>query len=264
MSYRFLRSPRWLLLHVLFAAIVFGMINAGLWQLRRMDFKRDLIAELDERTVLPAEPIEDLVTADADPAQLEWRPATAVGEYRPSDEVLVRGRTLEGAAGAWVLTPLVLPDGRAVLVNRGFVGGGGDVSLPAGAGAPPGRVEVEGLLVTGQTKGRFGPTDPPDGKLDTLARADIGRVAAQVDYPLLPLLVQLRSGDPAPTSPPYLLPDPDRSEGPHLGYALQWFLFTAVALVGYPLLIRRSAKQRSNPPPDKPLEPSPSAARASV
>ena len=171
-----------------------------------------------------------------------------MGEYRPDDEVLVRGRTLDGASGAWVLTPLVLSDGRAVLVNRGFVTGGGDVALPSGAEAPAGRAEVAGLLVAGQTKGRFGPTDPGEGRLATLARADIGRVAAQVDYPVLPLILQLRTANPTPTEPPYPLPDPERSEGPHLGYALQWFLFTGVALVGYPLLIRRSARQRANPP----------------
>ncbi|MEY4131134.1 MAG: hypothetical protein RLZZ31_1258, partial [Actinomycetota bacterium] len=37
---------------------------------------------------------------------------------------------------------------------------------------------------------------------------------------------------------------PDLSEGPHLGYALQWFSFSLLTIIVYPLLLRRVAKRR--------------------
>jgi cytochrome oxidase assembly protein ShyY1 len=262
MTYRFLRTPRWLALHVLFVLVLVGMVNAGLWQLRRLEARQALNARLDERTVLPVAPVTEVLGPGVAVTDVEWRPVAARGTYRAADEVLVRGRSFNGTAGAWVLTPLVLDGGGAVLVNRGFVPGSGTVTMPPGAEAPGGTVSVEGYLVAGQTRGRFGPTDPSDGRLETLARADIARIQQQLDYPLLPALVQLRAAVPPPAAQPTLLPVPERSEGPHLGYALQWFTFTAIAAAGYPLLIRRRARPKSPPLAPTPAVPPDGAVRA--
>ena len=84
-SYGFLLRPRWLLLHVLVALMVFGMLSAALWQLRRLDEKREHNELLTARGALPA-----LDVASLDPAatgdqvdDLEWRQAEARGRYRP-------------------------------------------------------------------------------------------------------------------------------------------------------------------------------------
>ena len=153
-------------------------------------------------------------------------------------------RSLDGAPGAWVLTPLVTGDGTAVVVNRGWIQASGPPVLPPGAEAPAGEVVVRGLRVGSERRGRFGPVDQPGVRLDTLARADIGRLEQQVDEDLHPLYLQWQQQVPPAVGPPFPLPYPELDEGPHLGYAGQWFLFTAVALVGYPLLVRRSARQR--------------------
>ena len=96
-----------------------------------------------------------------------------------------------------------------------------------------------------QERGRFGPRDPVEGHLTTLARADLQRLQAQVEAPLYPLYLQLQAQDPPPGDVPVLLPAPERSEGPHLGYAGQWFLFTVIGLVGYGLMIRRSGREQA-------------------
>lgn len=249
--YGFLLRPRWLLLHVLVALAVLGMVSAGFWQLGRLDQKRDRNRLLDARGALP---VLD-VAADLDPraspeevADLEWRMAEARGTYVPEDEVLVRSRSFEGAPGAWVLTPLRTADGVAIVVNRGWVPASGPPALPPGAEAPTGEVAVAGLLVAGQVRGSLGPVDPAEGRLDTLARADLGRLQQQVADDLHPLYLQLQDQAPPPGELPLPLPEPDRDEGPHLGYAGQWFLFALVALVGYPLLIRRSARLQASAP----------------
>jgi cytochrome oxidase assembly protein ShyY1 len=240
--YRFLLRPRWLLLHALAVLLAVTMVNLGFWQLRRLDEKRAHNRTLDARAALPVVEVGGPTGADQGAtADLAYRSAAASGVYRADEEVLVRSRSLEGQPGAWVLTPMRLDDGRALVVNRGWVPANGEPALPPVAAAPTGRVTVRGLLRPPQVRGRFGPRDPAEGRLASLARADLARLQAQVPEPLFPLYVQLQAQDPAPPDLPVLLPAPQRSEGPHLGYAVQWFLFTAVGVTGYGLMIRKTA-----------------------
>jgi surfeit locus 1 family protein len=146
----------------------------------------------------------------------------------------------------WVATPLRLTNGDAVVILRGFLPTQGiPDAVPADAEPPTGTVSVEGLLQETQTRGAIGPTDPSEGQLTNLARVDIERWQKQVPYRLYPAYVQLQRSDPSQAGPePEVLPEPALDEGPHLGYAVQWFIFTIIAAVGYPLILRRSARNR--------------------
>src|SRR5205807_637028 len=118
-------------------------------------------------------------------------------------------------------------------------------AVPADAEPPAGQVTVEGLMQETQTKGLFGPTDPGTGRLTNVARVDVERVQQQVPYHLYPMWVQLTSSSPAQTGgEPEVLPPPTLDEGPHFSYAVQWFIFSTIAVVGYPLILRRSARNR--------------------
>ena len=236
------------------AALVGTMIGLGLWQLQRLDEKRTYKALVEQRQMAPVEPVAEVLPIDAntdDPALEEvlYRRVTVTGEYADADTVVVPNRTYNSAPGAWVLTPLVDEGGLAVVVNRGFIGfdRSGDIVPPP---APSGTVSVEGLVFPHQERGSFGPTDPSEGRLDTLARVDLDRYEAQLDYPIYPAYVQLVVSDPpeppTPAEAPALValgpPTPD--EGPHLAYAAQWGIFTAIAAAGYVLLLRRVARDQ--------------------
>lgn len=249
-----MREPKWLIRHVAVVALVVAMVAAGFWQLRRHDDKGDYKALVEARQEAPTAPVGDLLDPrwDVDDAAVDdvlYRTVTASGTYLADDTVVVENRTFNGTSGAWVLTPLVLDDGTAVVVNRGFIGFDrqGDIVAPP---TPDGPVTVEGLLFPSQTRGRFGPTDPVDVDLDVLARVDLDRYEAQLDVALLPAYVQAVTTTPAepavPEGQPQLValgpPVPD--EGPHLAYAAQWFIFTTIAFGGYGLLLRKVAKER--------------------
>lgn len=256
MSWRFVLRPKWIVRHVAVTALVAAMVAAGFWQLQRLDDKRTYKALVEARQEEPAADVATVLRADAevdDPAVagVLYRSVTATGTYQDDDTVVVENRTFNGASGAWVLTPLRLPDDTAVLVNRGFIGfdqEGAIVPPPA----PPGAVAVEGLLFPSQERGRFGPTDPEDGDLEVLARVDLERLEAQVDYDLRPAYVQLVESRPgeaeaATAGTPALVPlgPPEPEEGPHLSYAVQWFIFTTIAAGGYVLLLRRVARDQA-------------------
>jgi len=235
--------------------LVVVMVMLGLWQLRRLDEKRDYKALVEARQEEPVAAVGEVVPAgvavDAPGVDaVLYRTVTATGVYEDDDTVVVENRTYNGAAGGWVLTPLRLDGGTAVVVNRGFVGfdrEGAIVPPPA----PAGEVTVEGLVFPSQQRGRFGPTDPVEGDLGVLARVDLDRFAAQVDYDVLPAYIQLVASEPPEGAPadgaPALVPlgAPIPEEGPHLSYAVQWFIFSTIAAGGYVLLLRRVARDQA-------------------
>jgi cytochrome oxidase assembly protein ShyY1 len=85
----------------------------------------------------------------------------------------------------------------------------------------------------------------PDGRLLTVTEPDAATIAPELSSPALPLLAQLQAQDPPQSGDlPRLVPPPELSEGPHLSYAIQWFTFATIALVGYGLLVRREVRDR--------------------
>jgi surfeit locus 1 family protein len=156
--------------------------------------------------------------------------------------VLVRNRSLNGSAGYHVLTPLVLSTGDGLVVNRGFVALETRGDRPVVPDAPTGSVTVEGRVRESQTRGRFGPRDPAEGTLTAMARADIARLQQQISYPLLPFYVELEASSPADPAGPTPIPPPGLDDGPHLSYAIQWFTFAALAVVGWVVVVRKSSR----------------------
>ncbi|MEO6989610.1 MAG: SURF1 family protein, partial [Aquihabitans sp.] len=148
----------------------------------------------------------------------------------------------------WVLTPLLMADGDAVVVNRGWFSNSGQYeAVPESFAAPTGPVSVTGLVRQTETRGSFGPTDPEGQTVTNLARVDIGRLDQQVPEDLLPLYIQLEQQDPAVTqTDPVPVPVPLPDEGPHLSYAVQWFIFSTVALIGYPMILVRRARDKGH------------------
>ena len=242
--YAFAREPKWILSHLLVLLLVVAMIGLGFWQLSRLQEKKDRNALIESRQEQPVAPVEEVVSA-SDPTSVgedvRFREVTATGVYDEEAEVLVRNRTFDGAPGSWVLTPLVLDDGTAVVVNRGWVPVTGEQTISPVARPPTGEVVVEGSLQASQSRGAFGPTDPSGEVLDTLSRVDLERYQEQVDEDLYPAWIQLATQEPAQGAQPTPVPLPELDEGPHLGYAVQWFTFTLIALIGYPMILRRRA-----------------------
>lgn len=243
--YRFLVSPKWLGFHLLVLAAVIVMINLSFWQLDRLNDRREFNADVVARVDLPIASVDELLTGlnlTGDPAltDLEWRPATARGVYRPEYEVQIVNRSQNGRAGRNVVTPLELATGELLLVTRGFIPLGFEIPP-----APEGLVAVRGLLRVSQERRTGQLSDPRDGVLTELQRLDIDRVAAQVSGQLLPMSLQLLESVP-PEAPGTVEPviRPDLSEGSHLSYAVQWAIFAAAVVVGWALAVQRSLRVR--------------------
>jgi surfeit locus 1 family protein len=251
--YRFALRPRWVLSHVLVAALVVVMISLGFWQLRRLDERQERNSLISERTGETTAPLADVVAVDgtADAASsVRFRRVEASGSYEPGSDVVVRNRTFRGQPGSWLLAVLRLDDGDAVIVNRGWVPVTGAQEPPDDALAPDGPVMIEGLAERTQERGRFGSTDPDTGILRRVARVDVARLAEQVDGAVYPVWIQLERERPDPGDLPVPVDPPELGEGNHFSYAMQWFAFSVIALIGYPLVLRRVARQADDPSDD--------------
>ena len=236
-------SFRRLLLHTVVLLAVAAMVTAGFWQLHRLSERRERNSDINSRSQLPIAEMQDLVGIedgfDAGRAN-EYRLVRAVGVYQPQDQVLIRNRTYQGAAGFWALTPMRLLSGEVVAINRGWIPHGVGTGALVGDFAPGlGVVEVTGLLRSTVTAAGLQQADPAEGVLTEMARPDLARLEKQLDADLLPAYMQLQAQTPPAGELPIAVPAPEQREGSHLAYAVQWFIFAAIALVGYPLILRR-------------------------
>lgn len=231
--------PRWIAFHLVCLLGVIVMVNLSLWQLGRLDEKRDFNRIVTERSQL--DPV-DVATLDFDSADaiesLDWRAVGAVGTYAPDQQVVVVNRSQNGVAGVNVVTPLVLADGRAVAIVRGFLPLA-DVDSPPDA--PTGEVRLVGTLRRSDERRTGQPADV-DGDVTQLLRLDIERLQRQVDVELLPMYVVLDVSEPADSDLLATVVPPDLSEGPHLSYAVQWLIFAVAVVVGWALAIQRSRR----------------------
>ena len=66
---------------------------------------------------------------------------------------------------------------------------------------------------------------------------------------MLPAVLQRAASSPADADVLVPVPQPELDAGPHRSYAVQWFIFATIGLVGYPLILRRVARDRSRPEP---------------
>lgn len=235
-----LRQPKWIIATVVVLALAAVFVRLGVWQLDRLEERRLMNAAGEER--LAAVPVElsALLEESADLDSLQYRRVTVEGEYDPSGEVLIRSQVELGQAGFHVITPLVRDDGSAVLVNRGWVPITMDTP-PVDAVPASGPQTVEGWVHLTQTRPPFGQEEPP-GDIDVLNRVDIERIGRQTPHELAPVYV-VAIGERGDDLPIRVTPPDFTDEGPHLGYAIQWFGFAAVGLIGFFFLMRRKGGQ---------------------
>ena len=225
---------------VVAVVVAVACVALGFWQLRRLHDRRELNARILSRG--SAAPVTIEGTSLPAGARAFAR-ASATGTYDTEHEVLVYGRDLNGQPGSDVVTPLLLPDGGAVLVLRGWVPFAMQEAPVAEAAPPAGEVTVDGTMLPDEGDGSNRPDE--NGVVRTL---DVQGIASTVSYDVAPLPLRLTEQTPAqPSDLPRPEPPPQLSEGPHLSYAIQWFSFAAIALVGGVILMRRDRRATGGP-----------------
>ncbi len=222
---------------VLLVAVI--CVRLGFWQLRRLAEKRARNAATVERMAAPP---TQLSSFSNDTAGLIFRRVTLTGAYDDEHTIIIAGRSLRGVPGVHVLTPMRL-GGAAVLVNRGWMPSADAMRIELDSIIEPGPNALDALITPFPED--FGNPAARDTFQHVWHQMDGAQLRGQFPYRVLPIVVQILPHQGQPDFPIRLHP-PELDEGPHLGYAIQWFSFAGIALVGWCILLlnRRRANRR--------------------
>jgi surfeit locus 1 family protein len=239
-SFRFWLTTRL----VIFAVAI--MVRLGIWQLDRLEQRRAFNARVQAQLAQPPLILNN-ETLRHKLFDMEYRTVIVQGEYDFANQVALRNQAYQNRWGVHLLTPLnIKGTDQAILVNRGWIPGEEFLSGNWSRFDQNGEVTVKGVIRRAQTKPDFGKRSDPvpaagDPPLKAWNLANVGAIVRQIDYPIIPdVYIQQTEGEGDAASLPIPAPvELDLSEGPHLGYALQWFTFAAILGIGYPVFIKK-------------------------
>jgi surfeit locus 1 family protein len=196
----------------------------GIWQVSRLRERRAANAvALRAR----AEPPVTLSLNQHPDSTMLGRRVIAEGRYDHGHDVVLRGREYDGVPGVEIVSPLVMGEGKAVLVDRGFLPSPDAVRVDADSFQEPGTQRVAGFLFPIPSGG--GAPMQHEGRT-TWSRLDLIALRTVLPYQIYPYSI-LQLPDSTLPKFPRRRPPPALDDGPHLSYAIQWFSFTLIALV---------------------------------
>jgi len=228
---RVMFSRRWLGAFAVALAFAVACVFLGRWQWHRHEAKVARADRINSHYRAAPVPLASALagTGVSLPVREEWTRVTASGSYAADELQLVRNRPNNGVYGYEVVVPLTLPDGTAVLVDRGWVQNADRAAeRPTVPATPTGRITVTGWLRVGEPSlGR----QMPAGQLASINLPEARRATGANLYGAY-LIMDRESGFPGQRIVrPVRLEPPDTDLGPHLAYAVQWWLAVPVGFV---------------------------------
>nr|BAL54379.1 hypothetical conserved protein [uncultured Chloroflexota bacterium] len=237
MNFALLFSRRWFLTTLLVLLGTAVCVRLGIWQLDRLAQRRAFNAHVQQMRSLP--PLDLNQTGELSGiGDMEYRAAIARGRYDYQAQVALRNQYHEGQYGYHLLTPLLLEGQTAILVDRGWIPAEGNTT-PADwrkYDEPDEIVTVRGILRVGLPQRSV---ENAPGPLNFWTFVDLEKLGKQLPYPILPVYLQLAPQEGGTIPPIPYQPTLDLTEGPHLGYAIQWFTFASILFFGYPFYVKR-------------------------
>lgn len=217
---------------------VLGALALGTWQVQRLHWKNDLIAERQARRDAP--PLAGL-PATFNAAEHEFRKVRIEGRFLHAKELYLAARSERGNAGYHVITPLALEGGGTILVNRGWI----PLERKSPETRQPGQVEgktaVEGYLRVPPPRGWFVPDNEPDRNfwfyVDVPAMARKMQLADAKPYILEAGPAETLGGYPRGGITRFELPND------HLQYAITWYAMAIIGTVIFVLYHRKRARE---------------------
>jgi cytochrome oxidase assembly protein ShyY1 len=224
---------RWLVGSVVAVLVAAIFVSLGLWQLGRHHHKHDKVRAERAAYAAPAPALDGTTLANGTRVEV-----SGTYDRDPAHETLLRDQLHNGDAGVDVLTPVLLSDGTAVVVDRGWVATGENVSSP-----PAGAVVVRGVVHEPRPNSTQSPVERAGARL-SVARVDLDRIGRGLPYRLHDVWIEAQYLQPAPTASGPKLPEPPQPDQVnHLQYAIQWFAFALIPLIGWPIVVWRRGRR---------------------
>ncbi len=212
-------------------------IGLGTWQVERLAWKEGLIARIE--AAKHEAPLTTMPETEAELQAKNFYPVAISGHWVKGQEFDITPRFFNSTLGYFIITPLMLDDGRTLLVNRGWVPTKQkDPATRPGTGVQ-GRATVHGMIRYGNERSWFTPKNSPERNVwfgrDIDAMAEFGKLPNPV-----PAMV-----DVVGTQDINQLPVPSdgaiRLRNDHLSYIITWYGIAAGILLIFILSHRKKA-----------------------
>ena len=247
----------------LLAVTAITCFSLGKWQLSRADERKQIAAEIQSGRAGARLALRSNTPADQLQAR---RPAVAEGFWQPQFSLLLDNRNLNGRPGLWLATPLLLAEGHAVLVLRGWfarpIGDQGVIRIPT----PEGLQQIQGelslrvprlfeLWQASQQAEQGLPLDWPvhvdkqknlveSRDLIRLQNIDLDQLSKRTGIKFLPIVLMQQEGHADGLIRSW--PEPSIDFDKNTGYAMQWFGFAAIAVFAWMGFAWRYWQKRRN------------------
>lgn len=230
-GWSFLRSRRWLGYFALFLVFSIVCVWLGNWQFERRAEARSEIARIDANYDAAPLPLSDVISAPQafDEDAHKWQPVELQGKYI-GETYLARNRPGPQGVGSNLINAFETSEGATFFVDRGWVAVAGADEVPADLPNPPkGDVTVTVRMRASEPtiQGR----SSVGNSVASIDLPELARLSGTADVAVTGAYGQLVTETPA-TETGVLAARPERDEGPHLSYALQWYVFILIAGIG--------------------------------
>lgn len=223
---------------------VLVMLGLGTWQVQRLFWKQELIAE---RQAGIAAPVTPWAEAEGRLPELHWHRVSAEGEFLNDGELVLAARSMNGNPGYHIVTPFRIAGGPVLMVDRGWVPLDRKEPTARPQGQIAGATTVTGILRPGHEPNWLTPDNQPEKNfwfwidLPAMARA-AGAEGQGVTEAYL-------EADATPNPGGYPIGGQTRTELPndHLQYAITWYALAVALAVIYILYHRAPAAPVNRP-----------------
>jgi surfeit locus 1 family protein len=237
-----IRRPGWATISAIVVALII-LLSLGTWQVFRLQWKEALIAEINARSTAAPMALPDIEAREKSGADIDYVRMSATGRFEHQYEQYFFN-TDDGEVGYHVYTPLILPDGRALFVNRGFVPEALKDPAKRQQGQITGDVTVKGLARAKLTEKPSWVVPDNEAYKQIYFWKDLDEMAAQAAVPSGKLIPFFLDADATPNPGGWPKGGVTQIDLPnnHLSYAVTWYGLAAVLVVVSLLAFRRKAR----------------------
>lgn len=215
---------------ILVVAAMAVMIRLGFWQLDRLAQRRELNAKATaQMQAAPLTLLNLTGLSESELAGFQYRAVDLSGRFDFSQQIALSNQEWQGHPGVHLITPFILAgSNQAVLIDRGWIPYEESDPSKWNQFAEAENAEIHGRLLLSQSS----PWGAPSGANVIWYRIDIPGIQHLVTFQLQPVYVKAAPEGAVKNLPYRSQVTLDLSEGPHMGYALTWFSFSAILGIG--------------------------------
>jgi surfeit locus 1 family protein len=215
------------------------LLALGTWQLRRLEWKRDLLEKIAALQAAPAQPLAPVLAKQSAGGDVDFtRVRVACPGLAKAKFVELYGLR-DGQPGSRVISACALTGAAypVILVDRGFVDGAISARPPVAADTTP--IEIVGVLRSPDAANTFTPANAPNMFFSRDAAVMAKTLGVSNPAPVFLMAETSTNPDWAALIP---APIPAEISNRHLEYALTWYGLAAALLGVYAAMLFKRRK----------------------